>query len=65
MVRAVTRARDGFTAAQSPRVQSFVRRHGMKLGASRFVAGETHDECIAVLRELNRQGGGRMDTYKL
>jgi proline dehydrogenase len=37
-------------------VQSFVRRHGMKLGASRFVAGETLDECIAVLRELNSQG---------
>jgi proline dehydrogenase len=28
----------------------------MKLGASRFVAGETLDECIAVLRRLNEQG---------
>jgi proline dehydrogenase len=28
----------------------------MKLGASRFVAGETLDECVAVLRRLNDQG---------
>lgn len=42
--------------ADSRRVQSLVRRHGMKLGASRFVAGETLDECIAVLRRLNDQG---------
>ena len=28
----------------------------MKLGASRFVAGETLDECIEVLRTLNAQG---------
>ena len=28
----------------------------MRLGASRFVAGETLDECIAVLRRLNDQG---------
>jgi proline dehydrogenase len=28
----------------------------MQLGASRFVAGETLDECIAVLRRLNEQG---------
>jgi proline dehydrogenase len=43
-------------AADSRRVQSLVRRHGMKLGASRFVAGETLDECVAVLRRLNEQG---------
>lgn len=43
-------------AADSPRVQSLVRRHGMRLGASRFVAGETLDECIDVLRRLNAQG---------
>ena len=42
--------------ADSAWVQSLVRRHGMKLGASRFVAGETLDECIAVLRRLNEQG---------
>jgi len=28
----------------------------MQLGASRFVAGETLDECVAVLRRLNEQG---------
>jgi proline dehydrogenase len=43
-------------AADSSRVQSLVRRHGMQLGASRFVAGETLDECIDVLRRLNEQG---------
>ena len=43
-------------AADSKRVQSLVRRHGMRLGAARFVAGETLDECIAVLRRLNDQG---------
>jgi proline dehydrogenase len=43
-------------AADSARVQSLVRRHGMRLGASRFVAGETLDECVAVLRRLNEQG---------
>jgi proline dehydrogenase len=43
-------------AADSPRVQRLVRRHGMRLGAGRFVAGETLDECIPVLRRLNDQG---------
>ena len=43
-------------AADSSRVQRIVRRHGMKLGAARFVAGETLDDCITVLRRLNDQG---------
>jgi proline dehydrogenase len=43
-------------AADSTRVQHVVREHGMQLGAARFVAGETLDECIAVLRRLNDQG---------
>ena len=43
-------------AADSRRVQRLVRRHGMRLGAGRFVAGETLDECLAVLRRLNEQG---------
>jgi len=43
-------------AADSPRVQRLVRRHGMRLGAARFVAGETLDECVEVLRRLNDQG---------
>jgi proline dehydrogenase len=43
-------------AADSKRVQQVVRRHGMRLGAGRFVAGETLDECVQVLRRLNDQG---------
>ena len=43
-------------AADSPRVRRIVRRHGMRLGAARFVAGETLDECVPVLRRLNDQG---------
>ena len=43
-------------AADSSRVQGIVRRHGMRFGASRFVAGETLDECVVVLRRLNDQG---------
>ena len=37
-------------------MQSFVGKHGMRLGAARFVAGETLDECVAVLRRLNEHG---------
>ncbi len=33
-----------------------VRSHGMKLGAARFVAGETLDEAVPVLRGLNAKG---------
>jgi proline dehydrogenase len=43
-------------AAGSPRIQRFVRRYGMQLGGSRFVAGETLDEAVATLRRLNEQG---------
>jgi proline dehydrogenase len=43
-------------AADSSRVQRLVRRHGMRLGAGRFVAGETLDECVLVLRSLNERG---------
>ena len=45
-----------FAAADSGRVKSVVRRHGMRLGAGRFVAGETLDDCIVVLRRLNDRG---------
>jgi len=37
-------------------VQRFVRRHGMRLGAGRFVAGETLDDAARVLRKLNDDG---------
>jgi proline dehydrogenase len=43
-------------AAGSSRVQRFVQTHGMRLGAARFVAGETMDDSIAALRRLNAQG---------
>ena len=43
-------------AADSPRVQRLVQTYGMRLGAGRFVAGETLDECIPVLRSLNDRG---------
>ena len=43
-------------AATNGAVTSFVEKHGMKLGAARFVAGETLDECLVVLRRLNEQG---------
>ena len=37
-------------------VTRLVHRHGMRLGASRFVAGETLDECLPVFKRLNAQG---------
>jgi proline dehydrogenase len=43
-------------AADSPRVQRLVRAHGMRLGAARFVAGETLDDAVAVLQRLNEEG---------
>ena len=43
-------------AAESPRLQRGVRRHGMRLGAGRFVAGETLDQAVVVLRRLNEKG---------
>jgi proline dehydrogenase len=43
-------------AADSPRVQRLVQTHGMRLGAARFVAGETLDDSVAALRGLNERG---------
>ncbi len=43
-------------ATTNPGVSRFVRRYGMRMGAARFVAGETLDECASVLRRLNQQG---------
>jgi proline dehydrogenase len=43
-------------AAQSPLVRRFVSRHGMRLGAARFVAGETLDDAVVALGRLNEQG---------
>ena len=43
-------------AAESARLQRLVQRHGKRVGAARFVAGETLDDCVAVLRALNDAG---------
>jgi proline dehydrogenase len=42
--------------ADSSRLDHFVRRHGPRLGAGRFVAGETLDQLVPVLRRLEEQG---------
>ena len=42
--------------ARSSHVRSVVGKYGMQLGASRFVAGETLDECVPVLRRINARG---------
>ena len=43
-------------AAASARLQRLVQQHGKRVGAARFVAGETLDECVPVLRKLNDAG---------
>src|SRR5690242_15221380 len=43
-------------AVGNPAVESFMRRYGMRLGAARFVAGETLDAAVPVLRRLNERG---------
>ena len=43
-------------AAESDRLQRLVQRHGRRIGAARFVAGESLDSCVAVLRKLNDAG---------
>ena len=51
-------------AAGSSRLQHLVQSHGKRVGAARFVAGETLDECVAVLRRLN-DGGLHANTTLL
>lgn len=43
-------------AADDRYVRRLMSRYGMRLGAARFVAGETLDECVVVLRRLAGQG---------
>jgi proline dehydrogenase len=43
-------------AADSERLQRLVQSHGRRVGAARFVAGESLDSCVAVLRKLNDAG---------
>jgi proline dehydrogenase len=44
------------TLAGNKAVTSFVSKYGMKLGASRFVAGETLDEAVDAVEKLNSEG---------
>lgn len=44
------------TATHNRVVARGVRRYGMRLGAARFVAGETFEECAPILKRLNDQG---------
>jgi proline dehydrogenase len=43
-------------AANSRWLGRFVQRHGFRLGAARFVAGESLDDAVPVLRGLNGKG---------
>jgi proline dehydrogenase len=43
-------------AADSTRVHRLVKRYGMKLGAKRFVAGETAEEFLRVAQSVNANG---------
>ena len=43
-------------AADSPRLGRFVQKYGFRLGAARFVAGESLDSAVPVLRRLNDRG---------
>ncbi len=43
-------------AADSARLQRLVQRYGFRLGAARFVAGESLDDAVPVLRRLNETG---------
>jgi proline dehydrogenase len=40
----------------SPRVRRLAAKHGLRLGASRFVAGEDLDTCVGILCGLNERG---------
>ncbi|HEY3364050.1 MAG TPA: proline dehydrogenase family protein [Symbiobacteriaceae bacterium] len=42
--------------AESKSVNRFMRKHGMRIGAQRFVAGESMDRAIAAVKELNSKG---------
>jgi proline dehydrogenase len=44
------------TLSHDRRIVGWVRRYGMRMGAGRFVAGETLDDCVRVLRRLTELG---------
>ena len=43
-------------AAGNRGTERFMTRYGMRLGASRFVAGETLDQAVTAIRQLNQEG---------
>ncbi|MGH7610198.1 MAG: proline dehydrogenase family protein [Candidatus Dormibacteria bacterium] len=43
-------------AAHNRATEAVMHRYGMRLGAARFVAGESLEEEVAALRQLNQQG---------
>jgi len=43
-------------ASESEVIRGFVRRHGMRVGARRFVAGEAFESAVPVLKQLNDRG---------
>lgn len=54
-------------AADSPRVNRIVTRHGMRLGARHFVPAESLEEIVPIFRDLNARGiravTGLFDDY--
>ncbi|WP_124728219.1 proline dehydrogenase family protein [Staphylospora marina] len=44
------------TLSENKLIKSFITKHGMKLGASRFVPGETLEEAIEAVKKLNAEG---------
>ena len=43
-------------ASHSDRLDRWMHRYGMRLGAARFVTGETLDDCVKAQRALNARG---------
>jgi proline dehydrogenase len=43
-------------ASRNRRLEGWMRRYGMRLGAARFVAGETLDDSVRAVRLLNERG---------
>ena len=44
------------SVSENEALAGLAQSHGMRLGAGRFVAGQTLDDCVVVLRRLNEQG---------
>lgn len=42
--------------SKSKKLTKLAKRYGLRFGAARFVAGETIDEAISVIKKLNEQG---------